>query len=67
MSTRTVWAKPEIVERQAPRRVLPAHVIGEALDRFAITAALEALEDDDHRHDERRDRTAPDVGEQIVE
>ena len=56
-----------VVEGQAARRVLPARVVGEPLDRLAVRAALETLEDHHDRDDERRDRAPPDVGEQVAE
>ena len=56
-----------VVEGQAARGVLPAGVEREALDRLAVGQALEALEDHHDRHDERRHRAPPDVGEQIGE
>ena len=56
-----------MVEGQAARRVLPAGVEREALDRLAIGQALEALEDHHDRHHEGRHRAAADVGEQIGE
>ena len=59
--------KPRIVEIQTPRRVLPARVEREPLHRLPIRQALEPLQHHHHRHDHRRHRTAPHIGEQIGE
>jgi hypothetical protein len=56
-----------MVERQAASGVLPARVVGEPLDGLTVAGPLEALEDHDHRDDERRNRPAAEVGEQIGE
>src|SRR5713226_2168505 len=56
-----------VVEIQPARRVLPARVKGEALDRFPVAQALQALQHHDYGHDQRRHRAPADIHEQVAE
>ena len=54
-----------IVVVQATRGVLPAQVIGEAVDRLTVGAALHALQHHHGRHDRRRHRPPAHITKQI--
>ena len=59
--------EPRVIEVEAARGVLRAHVVAEAVHRFPVGQAVEALEDHHHGHDHGRDAAPADIGEQVAE
>jgi hypothetical protein len=59
--------EPRIVEPQPARRVLPAQIEAEPLDRLTIRAPLQPLQHHHHRHDHRRHTVAPRIAEEVRE